>query len=203
VHDLQLDRYIIGKRKWKDLTSTIEWQEFVLKARRQVLKDYVFFPVIAGPNALPVLAGNVTANLMRNVWAWAIIFCGHFTDEAETFHDQGENETRAAWFIRQIQGSSNITGGKLMNFFSGNLSHQIEHHLFPDIPASRYKVLAPRVRALCAEYGQQYNTGRFSHQLATVFEGLLVNSFPDSQRAGIEKRVSQVKRLIPSFLKRK
>ncbi|MEY4517212.1 MAG: hypothetical protein RL180_1558 [Pseudomonadota bacterium] len=203
VHDLQLDRYLIGKRKWKDLTSTIEWQEFVIKARRQVLKDYVFFPVIAGPNALPVLAGNVTANLMRNVWAWAIIFCGHFTADAETFHDKGEDETRAEWFIRQIQGSSNITGGKLMNFFSGNLSHQIEHHLFPDIPANRYKHLAPQVKALCEAYGQQYNTGRFSHQLATVLEGLLVNSFPDRQRATVEKRVSQVKRLIPSFLKRK
>jgi len=203
VHDLQLDRYIIGKRKWKDLTQTLEWQEFVIKARRQVLKDYVFFPVIAGPNALPVLAGNVTANLMRNVWAWAIIFCGHFTDSAETFHDHKENESRAEWFIRQIQGSSNITGGKLMNFFSGNLSHQIEHHLFPDIPASRYKDLAPRVRALCEQYGQQYNTGRFSRQLATVMEGLLINSFPDREHAKIEQRLRQVKRLIPRFLKRK
>ncbi len=201
VHDLQLDRYIIGKRKWADLTKTVEWKEFVIKARRQVLKDYVFFPVIAGPNALPVLAGNVSANLMRNVWAWAIIFCGHFTEQAETFHDKGEEETRAEWFLRQLKGSSNIKGGALMNFFSGNLSHQIEHHLFPDIPANRYKELAPRVRALCEEYGQQYNTGRFSRQLATVFENLLINSFPDQHHPKIEKRLDQVKRLIPSFLK--
>ena len=196
VHDLQLDRYIIGKRKWKDLTQTVEWQEFILKARRQVVKDYVFFPAIATVNAVPVLAGNVTANLMRNVWAWAIIFCGHFTEEVEVFEDKGETETRAEWYVRQIRGSSNIRGGRLMNFFSGNLSHQIEHHLFPDIPANRYKELAPEIRALCAQYGQHYSTGTFSQQLRGVLTRLALMSLPDQKRSQLELRVHRVKRWL-------
>ena len=42
------------------------------------------------------------------------------------------------WYFRQILGSANLTGGKLFHLLSGNLSHQIEHHLFPDVPARRY-----------------------------------------------------------------
>ena len=31
-----------------------------------------------------------------------------------------------------------------------DLSHQIEHHMFPDLPAARYPEMAPRVREICA-----------------------------------------------------
>ncbi len=50
-------------------------------------------------------------------------------------------------------GSCNIRGGKLFHVMSGNLSHQIEHHLFPDMCSNRYPEVAPRVRALAARYG--------------------------------------------------
>ena len=66
-------------------------------------------------------------------------------------------------------GSANITGGKLFHIMSGNLSHQIEHHLFPDIPARRYPQIAPEVKALCEKYGLPYNTGRLSKQLGSVY----------------------------------
>ncbi|MGH3520234.1 MAG: fatty acid desaturase family protein, partial [Haloechinothrix sp.] len=50
----------------------------------------------------------------------------------------------------------------------GNLSHQIEHHLFPDIPARRYPEIAPEVRAICEKYGLPYNTGPLHKQLFSV-----------------------------------
>ena len=45
---------------------------------------------------------------------------------------------------------------------SGNLSHQIEHHLFPDLPAHRYAEIAVEVREICERYGLPYNTGWLS-----------------------------------------
>ena len=61
---------------------------------------------------------------------------------------------------------------------TGHLSHQIEHHLFPDLPAARYPEIAPRVRAICARYGQPYGTGSFAHQLGSVAKRLLKFSLP-------------------------
>ena len=42
---------------------------------------------------------------------------------------------------------------------SGNLSFQIEHHLFPDIPSNRYAEISPRVREVCERYGLPYTSG--------------------------------------------
>ena len=82
---------------------------------------------------------------MRNVWSFMIIFCGHFPDGTQEFTvEETENETRGEWYFRQMLGSANLTGGKLFHLLSGNLSHQIEHHLFPDMPAHRYAEIARR-----------------------------------------------------------
>ena len=99
----------------------------------------MLFPLLAGPFFLPVLLGNVVANVLRNLWTYMIIFCGHFTADVETFPKESvRNESRGHWYLRQLRGSSNIAGGRLLNLLSGNLSHQIEHHFYPDVPANRY-----------------------------------------------------------------
>jgi linoleoyl-CoA desaturase len=116
-----------------------------------------------------VLTANVVANLVRNVWAYVIIFCGHFPEGVQYFSAQEvEDETRARWYVRQLLGSCNIDGGRLFHVISGNLSHQIEHHLFPDMPSNRYPEVAPRVRALCARYRLPYNTNSLRRQFGTT-----------------------------------
>lgn len=177
VHDLELADVSRGKWKWSEKKAMVK--EFFKKANRQVLKDYVVFPLLAGPFFLPVLLANVAANIIRNVWAFLIIFCGHFTENAEMFTEaECENETKGEWYIRQLLGSSNITGGKWFHIFSGNLSHQIEHHMFPDIPANRYEEMAVEVRAICAKYNLPYNTGSLSKQFGTVVKRIFRLSLP-------------------------
>jgi NADPH-dependent stearoyl-CoA 9-desaturase len=95
----------------------------------------------------------------RNLWAHTIIFCGHFPDGSEVFtEEQLDGETRGEWYLRQLLGSSNIEGGPLFHIMTGNLSHQIEHHLFPDLPSNRYADIAPKIRDICERYGLRYNT---------------------------------------------
>ena len=139
------------------------------KVARQALKDYVLWPLLAGPFFLYVLAANATANVIRNVWTYVIIFCGHFPAGVHYFtKEEVEDETRARWYVRQLLGSCNITGGALFDVLSGNLGHQIEHHLFPDMPSNRYPEVAPRVRALCTRYDLPYNTAPLSRQFGTT-----------------------------------
>jgi linoleoyl-CoA desaturase len=144
-----------------------------------VAKDYVAFPLLAGPSWLPVLLGNFTANVARNLWSHTIIFCGHFPEGATVFtEDQLDGETRGDWYVRQLLGSSNIDGGPLFHIMSGNLSHQIEHHLFPDLPSNRYAEIAPRVRALCERFGLRYNTGPLAHQTLNVWKRIVRLALP-------------------------
>ena len=122
---------------------------------------------------------NATANIVRNVWAHSIIMCGHFPEGVETFERTSiEGETHGEWYLRQMLGSANISGSKLMHIMSGNLSHQIEHHLFPDLPSNRYAEIAPRVRALCEQFGLQYNTGSLLRQTANVWKNIFRLALP-------------------------
>ena len=133
LHDLEVERIAAGETTLAEKRNMLAdiWE----KVRGQTLKDYVLFPLLSGPSAPFVLAGNATANLTRNLWAFTIIFCGHFPEGTQEFtEEEAENETRGQWYYRQLLGSANLTGGKLFHILAGNLSFQIEHHLFPDIP---------------------------------------------------------------------
>ena len=150
------------------------------KVRRQTLKDYVLFPALAGPGFLFTLAGNATANLVRNLWAFTIIFCGHFPEGTQEFsEEETQNETRGEWYFRQILGSANLEGSRLFHILSGNLSHQIEHHLFPDLPANRYAELSIEVREICDRYRVPYNTGPLSTQFGSVVKKIGRLALPD------------------------
>jgi fatty acid desaturase len=126
------------------------------------------------------LAGNAAANLTRNVWAFTIIFCGHFPDGTQEFtEEETAEETRGQWYYRQLLGSANLTGGKLFHVLSGNLSFQIEHHLFPDIPAHRYAEISVEVRQVCEHYGIPYNNGPLHKQFGSVVRKIVGLALPD------------------------
>jgi len=154
------------------------------KAKRQLLKDYVLWPLLAGPFFFVVLGANLVANGLRNIWAFAVIFCGHFPSGVAMYTvEEAENESRGDFFARQVSGSCNIGGGRIFHVLTGNLSHQIEHHLFPDLPSNRYGEIAPRVRQLTEKYGLPYNAGSFTRQLGTTFWNIFKNSFPTRSKA--------------------
>ncbi|HSJ19208.1 MAG TPA: acyl-CoA desaturase [Nocardioidaceae bacterium] len=178
MHDLEVDRIVAGERTWAD-TKHLH-KGMIRKVRNQTLKDYLLFPALTGPFFVPTLVGNATANLVRNIWAFNIIFCGHFPAGVATFsEEETEDETRGHWYFRQLLGSANITGGRLFHVMTGNLSHQIEHHLFPDLPARRYPQIAEEVREICERYGLDYNTGPLTRQLGSVARKILRLALPD------------------------
>ena len=125
------------------------------------------------------LRADVRANIVRNVWAYAIIFCGHFPDQTYTFsQEEVEDESRGGFYVRQLLGAANIDGSPLFHVASGNLGYQVEHHLYPDMPSTRYAEIAPRVKAICERYELPYNTGPFLKQLGGVQRTILRLAFP-------------------------
>jgi NADPH-dependent stearoyl-CoA 9-desaturase len=193
LHDLNFDAIRAGEKSKGKVNR--ELKAIGVKARKQIVKDYIAFPLLSAAiaGAVPsgraekgvrrafssTLAANFTANIVRNVWAYSIIFCGHFPDQTYTF-SQAEvaEETRGGWYVRQLLGSANIDGSPLFHLLAGNLSFQVEHHLYPDLPSSRYAEIAPRVREICRRYGLPYNTGPLGKQLGTVHRTILRLAFP-------------------------
>jgi fatty acid desaturase len=152
----------------------------VQKICRQTAKDYVLIPALSRSRWRRTLAANVTANLLRNLWTYVVIFCGHFPDGADKFTaDVLKNETRAEWYLRQMLGAANFKAGPLLAFSSGNLCYQIEHHLFPDLPSNRYAHIAVRVQELCDKYDLPYTSGSLVHQYFLTLRTIHKLALPD------------------------
>jgi fatty acid desaturase len=232
LHDLDFEAIRKGEKDMKQVRK--ELKGIAGKARAQIVKDYIAWPLISGlvmtgieaavftaqtrsergsrnpivqakrlsrkarrkgdgDNVLRqlverrsfrepfkrTLTANVAANLIRNVWSYAIIFCGHFPDQTYTFtQEETENESRGGWYVRQLTGAANIDGGPLFHVISGNLGYQVEHHLYPDMPSTRYGEIAPKVREICKRYGLPYNSGPFHQQLYMVQRTIARLAFP-------------------------
>ena len=182
LHELESENIWKGTYDWKAKQPIRN--RMLRKAAKQAFKDYVFFPALAGPFFWKTMLGNAMANIGRNLWASAIIFCGHFPEQAVTFtEEECKNETRGEWYYRQILSSVNLEGGKLLHIMSGHLSYHVEHHLFPDIPVNRYEEMSPRVKAICEKYGLPYNSGTFWQQYVSSIKRVIRYSFPGGEKA--------------------
>ena len=207
LHDIGLESVRKREKDPNELKRQLKgiWR----KVRRQVGKDYLLFPLLSGPNFLTTLSANATANVVRNLWSYMIIFCGHFPDGVETFTEEElVGESKAAWYLRQLLGSANFEGSRLLHVMSGSLGYQIEHHLFPDLPSNRYPEIAKRVRALCEKFDVPYTIGPLYRQYGQTLRTILRLSLPnrpgvaaswsgDSRRASSEELLTHAGPVAP------
>jgi fatty acid desaturase len=224
THDMDFDAIRAGEKPKEEVIKDLKG--IATKARTQITKDYIAWPLLSGlvmtgidlgiaaarqkreprrrtlmrkAKKEPLLRqlverrsfrepyrrtfwGDFTANIVRNVWSHAIIFCGHFPDQTYTFSKaETEDESTGARYVRQLIGAANIDGGPMFHVMSGNLSYQVEHHLYPDMPSTRYGEIAPKVREICERYELPYNTGPFSQQWGMVMRTIARLAFPGGE----------------------
>ena len=223
LYDLELPRYLLPKSMQAEASRErmplselkTELLEFMQKSNKLVLKEFIALPLLAGPFAAKVALGNAAARTIRNVWAFAVIYCGHLPEGNYTFtEEEAEAETKGQWYMRQILGSGNFTGGLWTHILSGHLSHQVEHHLYPDLPAWRYRELGPQVQEICARYGIPYQVDSLSNQLKTVAVNTVKYALPPLEKLPkwlqkgiksaqplINKSIQEKTRVLPDTLK--
>ena len=183
VQHLQIGKIVKGRADPE--ATKVRLRAASAKAGRQLFKDYVAFPALTsllspGATYKSTATANVMANVIRNVWSNAVIFCGHFPDGAEKFTKRDlEGETKGQWYLRQMLGSSNIDAGPVMAFMTGNLSYQIEHHLYPDLPSNRLAEIAVRVGQVCDKYDLPYTTDSLLMQYGKAWRTIAKLSLPN------------------------
>jgi fatty acid desaturase len=205
AYDLELGKQLKGRGGDKEEFRK-DAKSVLRKVGRQVRKDYLIHPVLSGPSFFHTIAANMTANLVRNLWSHSVIMCGHFPEGVETFAKESiDGESRGEWYLRQMIGSANIKGSKAMHIMTGNLSHQIEHHLFPDLPSNRYGQIAPRVQEICQRYGLSYTTGSLPRQVASAWKQVIRLSLPNdfslrrSVKSALRARLGRARRAVTAI----
>src|SRR5690349_5296565 len=181
AYDVEL-RGAIARKQTKDPKFQREFKAVRAKIGRQIRKDYVVHPALSAVTGsfFSTLLANLTANTVRNLWSHSVIMCGHFPEGVQTFEKRSiDGETKSEWYVRQMLGSANISGSPLLHLLSGNLSHQVEHHLFPDLPSNRYAEIAPKVEALFEKYGLTYCARPLVPQVYSAWHKVVRLSLPN------------------------
>ncbi len=178
AYDLEIGKYLKGRKDKEQFRR--DGRKVLRKIRKQATRDYVVHPLLSGPSALTTLTANAAANLVRNLWTHSVIMCGHFPDGIETFEKTSiDGESKGEWYLRQMLGSANISGGPLLHLMTGNLSYQIEHHLYPDLPSNRYQEISPKIQELFERYGLTYTSGPLVKQVGSAWKKVFRLSLPN------------------------
>jgi len=187
------NRQVLGDRTPYEIVR--ELYTFASKAYRELLKNYVLFPALGGLFAPKIALGNYLASTMRNIFLASVIYTGHFTERSTIFsEEEAQDGSKGARYLRQILASGNFDGGWILSTLSGHLNHQIEHHLFPTLPAWRYPKMAKKVKEICKKYDIPYNTGSFASQFKGVIKRVFTYSMPPKKK---KKRASLTTKVIP------
>jgi linoleoyl-CoA desaturase len=145
-------------------------RRFFGKALRYYGREFVVFPALAGPFFWKTLLGNALSEGIRDVYAGAVIYCGHVG--GREYAPATRAGGRANFYRMQVESSCNFEVPLVLSILAGGLDRQIEHHLFPRLPPNRLREIAPRVRQICEEHGVRYQTAPWSRRLREVLGAL-------------------------------
>jgi fatty acid desaturase len=160
-----------------------------------VLIPLLFIPL--GPTAvISVWINTLLAEIIANLHSFLVIVPNHVGDDILLFEESAN--TKSEFFLRQITGSANFkTGGDVNDFLHGWLNYQIEHHLWPDLPASQYQILQPQVKALCQKYGIPYVQESVWKRLKKTVDVMVGNrSMPRQGAISSNKRLAARKNVL-------
>lgn len=132
------------------------WKKGLRKYVPYYLYNYVLWPALAGPMFWKVLLGNWLAETLRDVYSAATIFCGHVGHDVASYPVGTRAHGRGQWYAMQVEATNDYDVSLPVSVLCGGLDHQIEHHLFPQLPPQRLREIAPEVRAICDKYGVKY-----------------------------------------------
>jgi linoleoyl-CoA desaturase len=167
----------------RDRSRESVWEAHRLALRKYVpyyLKNYVFFPLLAGPMFWKVLLGNWMAETLRDLYSAATIYCGHVGEDVAAYEEGTRARGRGEWYAMQVEASNDFEVSLPISILCGGLDRQIEHHLFPRLPPNRLREIAPEVRAACEAHGVAYRTDTWGRTLAKALHYVRALSFRDA-----------------------
>lgn len=114
-----------------------------------VLLDIVWWKVLIGFFVMHYTAGLILSTTFQLAHVMQTT-TNPLPDETGTIKN--------TWIIHQLHTTTNFsTKNKLVNWFTGGLNHQVEHHIFPNISHIHYAKIAKIVKATAREFNLPYN----------------------------------------------
>ena len=165
-------------------------------------RRFVDEPFRQGWKPLPTIAANYLGGVTGYMSVLFLVFIEHHAGELELFTDPGPDETADQYYERQIRATRNFLPSTQMDdaltrlleeevpfenrpdlrIFYGGLDTHIEHHLFPDLPPSMQREIAPEVREIALRHGLPYHETPLLETVPLIAKTLTGLSVPFGER---------------------
>ncbi|MWB95293.1 acyl-CoA desaturase [Flavobacterium sp. GA093] len=118
---------------------------------------WMVLPMVLGVAWWKVVIGffvmHYTAGLILSI----VFQLAHVVEETSNPVPNEEGEIENTWAIHQLYTTANFAPkNKIINWFTGGLNHQIEHHIFPNISHVHYGKIAEIVKETAKECNLPY-----------------------------------------------
>ncbi|XP_045039487.2 fatty acid desaturase 3 isoform X1 [Desmodus rotundus] len=140
----------------------MQWRDFLWAASFYSRFFLSYLPFYSVSGALLLF---VAVRVLESHWFVWITQMNHIPKEIG-------HEKHRDWASSQLAATCNVESSLLIDWLSGHLNFQIEHHLFPTMPRHNYHRVAPLVQALCAKHGLVYEVKPFLTALVDIVGSL-------------------------------
>ncbi|MGB5377591.1 fatty acid desaturase family protein [Muriicola sp.] len=105
-----------------------------------------------------ILLGFFIMHYVAGVILSVVFQLAHIVDEADTPLPEKDGSMKNTWAIHQLFTTVNFgTKNRIVNWFTGGLNHQVEHHIFPNISHIHYTKISKIVKETAKEFNLPYN----------------------------------------------
>ncbi len=155
----QMYRYTKRKLSYGKLPNPIiNWTKLVI-TKLIYLTIWIVLPVLILDLVWwQILIGFFMMHYVAGVILSITFQLAHVVDQAETPIPDHTGKMKNTWAIHQLFTTVNFgTKNKIVNWFTGGLNHQVEHHIFPNISHVHYTKIAKIVKETAKEFNLPYN----------------------------------------------
>ena len=105
-----------------------------------------------------ILIGFFVMHYTAGIILSMVFQLAHVVEDVDTHLPAEDGTMKNTFFIHQLFTTTNFsTKNKIVNWFTGGLNHQVEHHLFPHISHIHYTKIAKIVKETAKEFNLPYN----------------------------------------------
>ena len=113
---------------------------------------WIVLPIVIGITWWKVLLGFFVMHYTAGIILSVVFQLAHVVDEAANPKPNETGEMENTWAIHQLYTTVNFAPkNKIVNWYTGGLNHQIEHHIFPHISHVHYGKIAKIVKETAEE----------------------------------------------------
>ncbi|MEE9362900.1 MAG: acyl-CoA desaturase [Cellulophaga sp.] len=155
----QMSRYMKRKLSYGEFPNPLfNWSRMII-FKIIYLSIWVVVPLLVLDIAWwQLLIGFFSMHYVAGVILSVVFQLAHVINEAETPLPDNQGNMKNTWAIHQLFTTVNFGNkSKIVNWFTGGLNHQVEHHIFPNISHVHYTKIGEIVKATAKEFNLPYN----------------------------------------------